>query len=110
MIYIYNTETNEILPFIEPYHLLSSTLTSEPYRLATDSEIEAFKLKEAKEAKIAQCDAYLDATDKYFIEAQEANTNDYAQRIPRQQARDAIASLKSCETLEELENININFS
>jgi len=52
--YLVNTQTNKILEFSEPYHLLSATFANDPYRLATDSEIDAHELEKAQAEKIAQ--------------------------------------------------------
>lgn len=72
------------------------------------SEVQS--LEDAREEKIAQCKSYLNATDKYYIKASEQGFIDYAQKATRQIARDSIAMLKTCNTLEELNAINTKFN
>lgn len=70
---------------------------------------ESVLLEQNRKDKVFQCKSYLNATDKYFIEAQDTGESDYPQKAARQQAREAIIELKACTTLEELNAININF-
>jgi len=67
-------------------------------------------LEQGKISKIEQCKAYLVSTDKNFIEAQDTGVSDYPEKANRRNAREVIAALKSCKTLEELNNINVNFN
>jgi hypothetical protein len=103
MIYLKNLETGEIIKGESFGSFFDSWIK------LTQDEIDAYELGQLKAQKISQCKNYLNATDKYFIEAQDTNTNSYPQKVSRQQAREAIPLLKSCTTLEELNAININF-
>jgi hypothetical protein len=111
-IYIKNTENNNILILeAKNYESLFKDFRQEPYRLATDNEIEAYELQEAKKAKKQQCLSYLGKTDWYavrFAETQVAIPDDILEN--RARARSLQEKIEACETLEELENININFS
>jgi len=90
--------------------LLSGTFTREPYRLASESEIEVFELQEAKESKKQQCLTYLSKTDWFAVRFAETQVAIPANILEnRALARSLQDEIETCETLEELENININF-
>lgn len=76
----------------------------------TQSEIDAYELQEAKNIKISLCRTYLAKTDWQIIAFTERNRvvdEDVATNRPLAVSRqDEIAA---CTTLEELNNININF-
>lgn len=105
-IYIKNTDTNEILTLeAESYEKLSKNFRQSPYDLASDSEVTAHKLEEAKEAKISLCIDYLNKTDWYITRRAEVG-----EAMPDDIAANRInARYWQNITNEELDNININF-
>lgn len=79
--------------------------------LATQSEINAYELEQAKITKIAQCQAYLESTDwqaTAFIKYNRPiDANVFENCLKANQWKVDIAA---CTTLEELNAININFN
>ena len=76
----------------------------------TQDEIDAYELEEAKTVKINQCKGYLNNTDWQIIALTERNRvvdEDVATNRPL--AVSLQAEIAACTTLEELNNININF-
>jgi hypothetical protein len=81
--------------------------------VATESEIEVYKLQEAKALKIAQCKAYLASTDWQVTRLCDPTSGEPLKEgvaEKRSLVRSLQVDIEACETLEELENININFS
>ena len=69
------------------------------------------QLQEGKEAKIKKCLAYLAKTDWYAVRLAETQVEIPANILEnRTSARNLQEEIKACKTLEELNNININFS
>ena len=70
------------------------------------------ELEKEKEVKLAQCLKYLNQTDWYVVRLSDPTS---IETIPnkvsnnRGQARILQEEIKACKTLEELEQININF-
>lgn len=104
MKYLKNPETNQIVksnefgPFFDSWVEL------------TQEEIDAYELEEAKTVKINQCKTYLNNTDWQIIALTERNrvvNEDVATNRPL--AVSLQAEIAACTTLEELNNININF-
>jgi len=70
-------------------------------------------LEQIKQDKIFQCQSYLNQTDWYIIRMSDpSNTTVVPENIliNRANARSWQENIKNCETLEELNNININFN
>jgi hypothetical protein len=110
--YIKNKNTSNIIEFSQPYHLLSGNYTQEPFALCTQAEIDAYELEKAKDAKIAQCINYLQQTDWQVIRLCDPTSDEPLKEgvaENRALARSLQDEIKACETLEELNNININF-
>jgi hypothetical protein len=77
----------------------------------TQSEIDAYELKQAKLAKIAQCKTYLNNTDWQIIALTERNRAvDENVVINRPLAVSRQAEINTCTTIEELNNINTDFN
>ena len=71
------------------------------------------QLQEAKTSKIAQCKAYLISTDWQVIRLSDPTSNDPLKEgvaEKRVLARSLQVNIETCTTLEELNNINIDFS
>ena len=71
------------------------------------------QLQEAKASKIAQCKAYLISTDWQVIRLSDPTSNDPLKEgvaEKRVLARNLQVNIEACTTLEELNNINIDFS
>ena len=71
------------------------------------------QLQEAKASKIAQCKAYLVSTDWQVIRLSDPTSNDPLKEgvaEKRTLARSLQVNIATCTTLEELNNINIDFS
>lgn len=71
------------------------------------------QLQEAKASKIAQCKAYLISTDWQVIRLSDPTSNDPLKEgvaEKRVLARSLQVNIEACTTLEELNNINIDFS
>jgi len=83
---------------------------NEDWVLATQNEIDNFELDQAKAVKTAECQAYLEKTDwqaSAFIKyGRPIDSNVQGNCL---KARELKTQIESCTTLEELENININF-
>jgi hypothetical protein len=76
----------------------------------TQDEIDAYELEEAKKIKINQCKAYLNNTDWQIIALTERNKAvDEDVVTNRPLAVSLQAEIAACTTLEELNNINIDF-
>jgi hypothetical protein len=120
MTHILNKITKEIKYFEEEFHLLSATYSNDPWRKATDAEIEAFKLKEAKDLKSEEVKAKRDEENISPITDSEANLLDdlgqktgnksnfvfYTSRHPSNPAADPNSILTNCAVL----NIAINYA
>ena len=71
------------------------------------------QLQEAKALKIVQCKAYLISTDWQVIRLSDPTSNDPLKEgvaEKRVLARSLQVNIEACTTLEELNNINIDFS
>jgi len=105
MKYLKNLETGEIIKGDSFGSFFDS------WAELTQSEIDAYELEQAKLAKIAQCQAYLESTDwqavAFIKYARPINTNVFENCLKAKQWKIDIAA---CTTLEELNNINIDFS
>lgn len=101
-IYLKEPNTNRIVEFQNEASIGAAFAN---WTRLTESEINAYELQESKDAKIAQCKAYLSSTDwqfTAFLERQRA--------IPENVATNrANAVLWQNLSDEELDNININF-
>ena len=105
MIYLKNLETEEIIKGESFGSLFDS------WEKLTQDEIDAYELEEAKTVKINQCKAYLNNTDWQIIALTERNrVVDENVATNRPLAVSLQAEIAACTTLEELNNININFS
>lgn len=90
-------------------------IPNEDWVLATQNEIDAENLKQKKEEKIAQCQAYLESTDwqaSAFIKYGRPLDSNVQENCLK--AKELKAQIKACTTLEELNkeelnNINIYF-
>lgn len=90
--------------------LLTESEIAELNRLPSEEELLS-QLNSQKQAKINQCKAYLNSTDWQIIANTERNrivNEDVATNRPL--AVSLQAEIAACTTLEELNNININFS
>jgi hypothetical protein len=104
MKYLKNPETNQIVKSNEFGPFFDSWIE------LTQDEIDAYELEEAKKIKINQCKAYLNNTDWQIIALTERNrVVDEDVAINRPLAVSLQAEITACTTLEELNNININF-
>ena len=71
------------------------------------------ELEDKKLIKIAQCQKYLNETDWYIIKMSDPSNASVVPEsvfINRANARVWQKNINACETLEELNNININFN
>jgi hypothetical protein len=110
MTYVINTKTKEIKEFNEPFHLLSANYSSGDWREATEEEALPSRLKKAKDAKIAQCKAYLLSTDWQVVRFAETQVAVDSQVLTnRGLARSNQDLITASTTLGELNNINTDF-
>lgn len=78
----------------------------------SQEEIDVYELQEAKKIKIELCKSYLDKTDWQIIRLADPTSSESIKEgvaEKRALARSLQDEIKACETLEELNNININF-
>lgn len=84
----------------------------EDWEKCTQEEIDAYELEEAKKVKINQCKAYLSQTDWQIIRLSDPTSSEPLKEgvaENRALARSLQDEINDCETLEELNDININF-
>jgi len=108
-IYLKERNTNRIVKFKNE---ASIGAFFDNWTECTQAEIDAYELKKAKEIKIAQCINYLQKTDWQIIRLADPTSSEPLKEgvaENRALARSLQDEIKACETLEELENININF-
>ena len=120
MTHIFNKITKEIKHFEEEFHLLSATYSNDPWRKATEAEIEAFELKKAQDIKLEEVKAKRDEENISPITDFDANLLDdlgqktgnktrflfYTSRHPSNPAADPNSILTNCAVL----NIAINYA
>jgi hypothetical protein len=107
MIYLKEQNTNRIVEFQSQASIGAGFAN---WTRLTESEILAHELQKAKDAKIAQCKAYLNKTDWYVIRLADAGIVIPVEIVEnRNFARDNQDLITACTTLEALNNININF-
>ena len=105
MIYLKNLETGEIIKGSSFGAFFDFWIE------LTQEEIDAYELEEAKTVKINQCKGYLNNTDWQIIALTERNrVVDKNVATNRPLAVSLQAEIAACTTLEELNNINIDFS
>lgn len=107
MIYLKEPNTNRIVKFQSEASIGAGFAN---WTRLTESEILAYELEQAKASKIAQCKAYLSSTDwehTAFVERGRPYDEVKAKRLVAVNLQNDIA--REDITLEELENININF-
>lgn len=110
MIYLKEPNTNRIVEF---QNEASIGVGFANWQIATQEEIDNFELQKSKELKIAECKAYLQSTDWQIIRLSDPSSGEVLKEGVAQNralARSLQNEIQACETLEELENININFN
>jgi hypothetical protein len=109
MIYLKEPNTDRIVKFESE---ASIGVSFESWTRCTQEEIDVYELQEAKKIKIELCKAYLNATDWQIIRLADPTSSESIKEgvaEKRALARSLQDEIKACETLEELNNININF-
>lgn len=109
MIYLKEPSTNRIVQF---QNETSIGVSFESWTRCTQEEIDAYELQETKKIKIELCKSYLNKTDWQIIRLADPTSNEPLKEgvaENRDLARRLQDEINACETLEELENININF-
>lgn len=109
MIYLKEPNTNRIVK-IESEASIGAFFDN--WTRCTKEEIDAYELQETKKIKIELCKSYLNKTDWQIIRLADPTFNEPLKEgvaENRDLARRLQDEINACETLEELENININF-
>jgi hypothetical protein len=106
MKYLKNSATNEIVKG-ESFGAFFDSWVE-----LTQEEIDVYKLEQAKASKINECKAYLASTDWQIIRLSDPTSGEPLKEgvaENRSLARSLQDDIEACTTLEELNNININF-
>lgn len=110
MIYLKEQNTNRIVKF-ENEASIGAFFNN--WTECAQAEIDAYELEKAKEIKIAQCINYLQQTDWQIIRLADPTSREPLKEGVAQNralARSLQDEIKTCTSIEELNQININFN